>query len=145
MTKLESLLQEYGESHDNPVNQKVHWLCVPLVEWSLLGFFWCLPTPEWMQAINWAHIVCFFALCYYLQFKSWKVVAAAFGIMLPFWIYISFHPPQVFATSVILFILARVGQLYGHKVEGKRPTFLRDIFFLLIGPLWVVHHFRRLT
>jgi uncharacterized membrane protein YGL010W len=31
-----------------------------------------------------------------------------------------------------------VGQFYGHRVEGKKPSFLKDLQFLLIGPAWVI-------
>jgi uncharacterized membrane protein YGL010W len=145
MARLESLLLEYGESHQNPVNQKIHKLCVPVIEWSLLGILWSLPVPVWMQPFNWAFVLVLIALGYYLQFRNAKVMAASLLLMAPFWIYISFHPPFVLQTSIALFVIAWIGQFYGHKVEGKKPSFFRDIFFLLIGPLWVVHHFRKLT
>ena len=31
-----------------------------------------------------------------------------------------------------------IGQFVGHYVEGRRPSFFRDLRFLLIGPLWVL-------
>jgi uncharacterized membrane protein YGL010W len=31
-----------------------------------------------------------------------------------------------------------VGQFIGHKIEGKKPSFFKDILFLLIGPLWLL-------
>jgi len=36
-----------------------------------------------------------------------------------------------------LFFLAWIGQFYGHQLEGKKPSFLQDLQFLLIGPAWV--------
>ena len=40
---------------------------------------------------------------------------------------------------------AALGQFWGHKVEGKKPSFLKDLQFLLIGPLWLLHFvYRRL-
>ena len=41
-------------------------------------------------------------------------------------------------VSVVIFIVAWIGQFYGHKVEGKKPSFIKDLQFLLIGPLWVL-------
>ena len=41
-------------------------------------------------------------------------------------------------ASLIIFVLAWIGQFYGHKVEGAKPSFLKDLEFLLIGPLWVI-------
>jgi uncharacterized membrane protein YGL010W len=37
----------------------------------------------------------------------------------------------------VLFIIAWIGQFYGHKIEGKKPSFFKDLQFLLIGPAWV--------
>jgi uncharacterized membrane protein YGL010W len=48
-------------------------------------------------------------------------------------------------VSAIVFVVAWIGQFYGHKVEGKKPSFLKDIQFLLIGPAWLLHFiYRRL-
>jgi uncharacterized membrane protein YGL010W len=41
-------------------------------------------------------------------------------------------------VSIGLFVLAWIGQFYGHKVEGAKPSFLKDLEFLLIGPLWII-------
>ena len=40
--------------------------------------------------------------------------------------------------SLGIFVLAWIGQFYGHKVEGKKPSFFKDLQFLLIGPLWTI-------
>jgi uncharacterized membrane protein YGL010W len=45
---------------------------------------------------------------------------------------------QLWLLCVIIFVLAWVGQFYGHKVEGKKPSFLKDIQFLMIGPAWLM-------
>lgn len=44
--------------------------------------------------------------------------------------------PNGIGLYIALFIAAWVGQLYGHKVEGKKPSFFEDLQFLLIGPIW---------
>jgi uncharacterized membrane protein YGL010W len=41
-------------------------------------------------------------------------------------------------TSVTIFAVAWIGQFIGHAIEGKRPSFLEDLQFLLIGPLWLL-------
>jgi uncharacterized membrane protein YGL010W len=40
--------------------------------------------------------------------------------------------------SLAIFVVAWIGQFYGHKVEGMKPSFIKDLQFLLIGPLWVI-------
>mgnify|MGYP002367324170 CR=1 FL=1 len=42
------------------------------------------------------------------------------------------------SISLLIFVIAWIGQFYGHKVEGKKPSFLKDIQFLLIGPIWLL-------
>ena len=37
-----------------------------------------------------------------------------------------------------IFIIAWIGQFIGHKIEGKKPAFFKDLQFLLIGPLWLL-------
>jgi uncharacterized membrane protein YGL010W len=35
-----------------------------------------------------------------------------------------------------LFVIAWIGQFVGHHIEGKKPSFFKDLQFLLIGPAW---------
>ena len=37
-----------------------------------------------------------------------------------------------------IFVLAWIGQFIGHRVEGKKPSFFKDVQFLMIGPLWLL-------
>ena len=34
-------------------------------------------------------------------------------------------------------------QFIGHAVEGKRPSFFKDLQFLLIGPIWLLSNLYR--
>ncbi len=47
--------------------------------------------------------------------------------------------PALWVSCAVIFILSWIGQFYGHKVEGKKPSFLEDVKFLLIGPIWLWH------
>ena len=152
MASLSALLSEYGESHQNPINKLVHWVCVPLIMFSLLGLLWSVPVPTVIQNIspwlNWGTLVMALALLYYVRLSGrlalgmvlvWVAMAAMLRVVagvavLPLW-----------AICLIIFALAWVGQFWGHKVEGKKPSFLKDLQFLLIGPLWLLHFvYRRL-
>ncbi|UYZ65196.1 Mpo1 family 2-hydroxy fatty acid dioxygenase [Hymenobacter weizhouensis] len=149
---VQHLLDEYGESHQNPTNKLVHWVCVPLIMFSLLGLLWSVPMPATLRSIspwlNLATAVMVLAVVYYLRLSVrlsvgmvlvWLLMAAALrvveaGAALPLW-----------AVCLLVFVLAWVGQFWGHKVEGKKPSFLKDLQFLLIGPLWLLHFiYRRL-
>ena len=41
-------------------------------------------------------------------------------------------------TCLIVFVLAWIGQFYGHKVEGQKPSFFEDLQYLMIGPAWLM-------
>ena len=47
--------------------------------------------------------------------------------------------PRFFILSLVIFTVAWIGQFIGHKIEGKKPSFFKDLFFLLIGPIWTMH------
>ena len=47
-------------------------------------------------------------------------------------------PWPLWLTSLVIFVLAWIGQFIGHAVEGRRPSFFKDLQFLLIGPLWLL-------
>jgi len=148
MTKIDSLLEEYGESHQNPVNKKVHWICVPAIVLSLIGLIWSIPVPEVFSKmqfgplpLNWATIFIFFALIYYVRLS----IQLAIGMLLVICLLLAIGylitvniPLPLWASCLIIFSVAWIGQFWGHKVEGKKPSFLKDVQFLLIGPVWLL-------
>jgi len=47
--------------------------------------------------------------------------------------------PEMYEVCLAIFVLSWIGQFIGHKIEGKKPLFLDDLKFLLIGPIWLLH------
>jgi uncharacterized membrane protein YGL010W len=47
-------------------------------------------------------------------------------------------PWPLWQIAAVLFVLAWIGQFIGHKIEGKKPSFFKDLQFLLIGPAWLM-------
>jgi len=43
-------------------------------------------------------------------------------------------------ASVVIFDIAWIVQFYGYKIEGKKPSLLDDIKFLLVRPAWILDH-----
>ena len=39
---IDQWFTEYGESHRNTTNKAIHWICVPLITYTLLGLLWAL-------------------------------------------------------------------------------------------------------
>ena len=155
MRKIDELLAEYGESHQNSTNKTIHWICVPLIFLSVVGLIASIPADMVQRVLgegnpyaNWATVVLVLVLVYYVSIS----IPLAFGMML-FGVLCLFIVRLIAASniaplwlvSLIIFAVAWVGQFYGHKVEGKKPSFLKDIQFLLIGPAWLMHFvYRRL-
>jgi len=142
--RIDELLTEYGQSHQHPVNKMIHWVCVPLIVWSLLGVLWSFPVPGSLQTstlpLNWAVFIAALAMVYYLRVSPWLApgILLALTAML-FLVYAVAHADvSVWRVSAIVFIIAWIGQFIGHAIEGRRPSFFKDIQFLLIGPLWLL-------
>ena len=43
MKPIQQWIDEYGESHQNPTNKLIHWVCVPLIMLSLLALIGKIP------------------------------------------------------------------------------------------------------
>ena len=144
MRGVEPLLEEYGESHRHPVNKALHWVCVPLIVMTVLGFAWSLSVPAAFAAIspwlNWATLAALAALAYYLLLSAplalgmLPVLALMFAALQA----LESLPWPLWQTCVAIFVVAWIGQFIGHAVEGKRPSFFKDLLFLLVGPLWLL-------
>lgn len=144
MRTTEQWLREYGESHANPVNKTLHWVCVPLIVLSIVGGLWAIPVPDaWRNAsalLNWATVVAALAVAYYVVLSPRLAIGAALVFAAMFWIVsrLATLPWPIWATSLTIFVIAWVGQFIGHAVEGTRPSFFKDVQFLMIGPLWLL-------
>jgi len=146
MSKIDWYLDKYGESHQNATNKLIHWVCVPAIMFSLFGLLYAIPflIPRDLFT-NWAAIVLAAALIYYLRLSTAMFVGfIVIGGLLLFgnhFIYeaIGRNAGQLALISLGIFAAAWVGQFIGHKIEGKKPSFLEDVQFLLIGPAWLLH------
>ena len=149
MRKVDLLLTEYGASHQNPTNKSIHWICVPLIFFSIVGLIASIPAAP-LEALlgtnspfaNWAAVVLLIVAIYYITLSGPLTVGMiAFGVLCLLLIHFiaSLNIAPLWLISLLIFALAWVGQFYGHKVEGKKPSFLKDIQFLLIGPAWLMH------
>lgn len=145
MRTLQQLLDEYGASHRNPVNKTLHWICVPVIVWTVIALLWSLPFPAALQSeavpVNWATVALVLAQVYYFRlslqlglgvllfnvFLLWLTAIVDNAVPWPLWL-----------VAGALFVVAWVGQFVGHIYERKRPSFFKDLQFLLIGPVWLM-------
>lgn len=138
--RLRTLMLRYGESHQNVTNKQLHMICVPAIMLSTLGMIAAIPTP-WNGSFNFAHVLVLLASIYYAQFRNFALLAGIWILTFACFLIISTFGEYRFEVSIAIFVIAWIGQFIGHKIEGKKPSFFEDIFFLLIGPLWVLTTF----
>jgi uncharacterized membrane protein YGL010W len=144
MRSVADWLGEYGESHANPTNKLLHWICVPLIVLAVMGLLWSIPVPEAFAArspwLNWATITALLAFVYYAALSAGLALGIALSYVVMFAVLNALDslPVPLWATSLAIFVVAWIGQFIGHAVEGKRPSFFKDVQFLLIGPLWLL-------
>ncbi len=150
MRTIDEWISEYGESHKNSTNKMIHWICVPLIMLSLLALIEIIPFPLYTielfrikgQSIylNWTTLFLIFAVIFYIRLS----LSIAIGMllvavsMLYSITWIKIYDPSVWKLSLVIFVLAWIGQFIGHKIEGKKPSFFEDLQFLLIGPAWLL-------
>lgn len=150
MKKVDRLLDEYGESHQNSFNEVIHWICVPAIFFSIVGLIASLPPGMMAALAPWLGNLATWALPALLVLSLYYVVLSprlAVGMVLfsaaclvLAGLLASHLPVPLWAVCLGIFAVAWVFQFVGHKVEGKKPSFLKDVQFLLIGPAWLLHH-----
>ena len=145
---LNNLLEEYGESHQNSTNKLVHWICVPLIFYSIVALVYSIPNeiliPIFGDSIwaNWATITLVIVLIYYAKLSIPITIGMLLFSAVCMFVcqYLSSTVDvSLWTIALVIFVAAWAGQFYGHKVEGKKPSFLKDLQFLLIGPAWLMH------
>ncbi len=144
MKSIQQWLDEYSVSHKNPTNKMIHWICVPLIFFSVIGMLYSVQFPLILIGdlhLNLALIVLAVVTVYYFTLsKSLSVGMLLFSLLciavchqiqattsIPLW-----------SICIAIFVLAWIGQFYGHKVEGMKPSFFKDLQYLMIGPAWLM-------
>ena len=149
---IDAYFNKYAESHQHPINKRIHWVCVPLIVFSLFGLVWAIPFPylgflgRYNGFVNWASFLISFSIYYYYKWSP----TLSYVMLLVIFVFSAAvvglehaHDhlawPPMWHICLIIFVLAWAGQFVGHKIEGKKPSFLDGLQFLLIGPIWLVH------
>ena len=68
MRTADQWLDEYGSSHRNQTNEVLHWICVPVILWCVLGLLWITPFPGSIRAAMVTHT---------LVITTWRAFFAA--------------------------------------------------------------------
>jgi uncharacterized membrane protein YGL010W len=145
MRTLDQWFDEYAVSHQNKTNKSIHYLCVPAIYFSIVGLLMCvqlsflnmnLPIVE-----NLAFVILIFGLLFYFRISaSMAIKMMIFSIVCLVLNYYISNYISLWKFSISVFVIAWIGQFYGHKIEGKKPSFFKDLQFLMIGPAWVIEN-----
>lgn len=142
---IDQWLFQYASYHENTWNKRIHFICVPLIAFSILGLLWSIPMPRQVAGLgtwlNAATLTILLASAYYTRLSVSLAIGMAIAALVS--IFILEYTEQwigakVWQASLLLFVAAWSGQFIGHHIEGKRPAFANDLQFLLIGPLWII-------
>jgi len=142
MRSLEQWFAEYGESHRNRTNKLIHFLCVPAITFCTIGLLWAIPMPAALASLPWLNAgtaLIVISLLFYFSLSVPLALGMAVTSALMVWLIIAIDNSRLslWMLCSAIFAIAWVLQFVGHAVEGKKPSFLKDVQFLLIGPLWV--------
>ena len=130
MRTVDRLFERYGGYHRHPVNKAIHWICVPLIVWSVLGML-CSASP----------LLAYLAIAAATLFYLWLSVRLGLGMLailaIMAW---AIEPlgPHLAIVSISIFVAAWIGQFIGHALEGRKPAFVDDVRQFLVGPVWLL-------
>lgn len=127
MKTIQQWFSEYNESHENPTNKLIHWVCVPTILFSIIGML--MQFSALLTAL-----ILVLVLVFYTRLDL--VLAIAMAALIAVMIALIQILPVGAGFYFAIFVLAWIGQFYGHNVEGKKPSFFKDLQFLLVGPAW---------
>jgi uncharacterized membrane protein YGL010W len=148
MRTAEEWFSSYSKDHQNPKNRSIHWVCVPAILWAVIAALWTIPVPSAVGLPGlWCWVAMAAALVFYFRMSKMLGVAM-FGLfavlgLLTNALYFGLGPARLLAAAVVVFVLAWVGQFIGHIYEGRRPSFLTDMSYLMVGPAWLVSKLMR--
>jgi uncharacterized membrane protein YGL010W len=143
MKTIDQWLTEYASSHENPTNKLIHRICVPLIFFTIGAFFYCVPLYTFSGGfhLTLAHVVLLFIAIYYFTLS----IPLALGMILYSSLCVAlcgviqeYSHGNLGWIALAIFVVAWIFQFWGHSIEGKKPSFFKDIQFLMIGPAWVM-------
>ncbi|MCY0970239.1 Mpo1 family 2-hydroxy fatty acid dioxygenase [Chryseobacterium wangxinyae] len=146
MRKIDLLFAEYAESHRNSTNKMIHWISVPLIFWTILGFISLIPSPHFcasyfgcMSLVSLIAVILVTLFYLRLSLLIGFIMIFAMLLMEHFAYAVNIHfGNKSWMVYFAVFVITWILQFVGHKIEGKKPSFLKDLQFLLIGPIWLL-------
>ena len=130
MAVLTRLLESYAKNHQNPINEVIHIIAIPLIMFSILGV-----TAVFDIFLE--YILVGIVFFYYLKLSKTAALLMLVWLLIYLGL-VALLKSYIIEISTSLFFLGWILQFLGHFIEGKRPSFFEDLRYFLIGPLFVV-------
>ena len=130
MSVLTRLLESYEQNHQNPINEAIHIIAIPLIMFSILGV-----TAAFDIFLE--YILVGIVIFYYLKLSKTAALLMLVWLLISLGL-VALLKPYIIEISISFFVLGWILQFVGHFIEGKRPSFFEDVRYFLIGPLFVV-------
>jgi uncharacterized membrane protein YGL010W len=141
--RIDRWFAHYSADHQNQANQRIHIIAVPAILWSAIAMLWCIPVAgSWFRPGMWGALAMFLAWMFYYRASR----RLGYGMLVLFvaiawstrWLHDRFGAPALLSFAAAVFVVAWIAQFVGHRIEGRKPSFLTDLTYLLIGPAWVL-------
>ena len=129
MSVLTRLLESYEKNHQNPINEAIHMIAIPLIMFSILGM-----TAAFDIFLE--YILVGIVFFYYLKLSKTAALLMLVWLLIYLGLVVLLKP-YIIEISILLFAFGWILQFFGHFIEGKRPSFFEDLRYFLIGPLFV--------
>ncbi|GAA3965858.1 Mpo1-like protein [Mucilaginibacter dorajii] len=150
-TSAERLLNGYALSHQDPLNKVIHYICVPLLMFSLFGLFWAIPFPHlqflgsYNGYFNWASFVIAIAIYYYLRISpliSYAILFILLGfsyLILELLSWQQLGGPAMWLVCTIIFIPSICVVLIGNTREKTYVQYGLNISSLPLAPVSIIY------
>ena len=130
MSVLTRLLESYEKNHQNPINEAIHIIAIPLIAFSILGMTVAFDIFLEYKLVG----IVFF---YYLKLSETAALLMLVWLLIYLGLVVLLKS-YIIEISILLFAFGWILQFLGHFIEGKRSSFFEDLRYFLIGPLFVV-------
>lgn len=128
--RVDALLAHYAESHRDPRNEAIHCVAIPLIMLSLVGLLYA--AHPWVAYAFLAASGVYYARLSLVFLVTMTVISAILVLL------VRAMGEALVPLCGAIFVLAWIGQFVGHKLEGRKPSFLEDLQYLWVGPLFVL-------
>jgi uncharacterized membrane protein YGL010W len=148
---VDRYFSEYKETHQDRVNQIIHYICIPTLAFSVFGLIWSIPFPHlaflgiYNGYFNWASFVIAIAIYFYLKlspiisyFILFVLLGFSYGIM-ELVVWQQAGGPPLWSLCVSVFIPSVAALLIGNSREPQFATKGLNIKSFAIAPAYLLN------